>query len=138
MSGVELAIATGAGKALARSLLSPKVYDFFSTWKLDSSLLDKLEIQLNSVQALLSDAEEKLIEDNTRVDKWAQKARFAIYDAEDLLDGILADVPVGSSKVRNDIITLVESSDSVKDKLKYKLKGMLNFQVDSYWIVSPL
>uniref|UniRef100_A0A7N0RFL4 Uncharacterized protein n=1 Tax=Kalanchoe fedtschenkoi TaxID=63787 RepID=A0A7N0RFL4_KALFE len=127
MSGVELAIATGAGKALASSLLSPKVYGFFSKWKLDTALLDKLEIQLNSVEALLSDAEEKLIEENTRVDKWAQKARFAIYDAEDLLDGILADVP-GSNKVRTNIIDLVESSNSVKDKLKYKLKGIHPFK----------
>uniref|UniRef100_A0A7N0RDU7 Uncharacterized protein n=1 Tax=Kalanchoe fedtschenkoi TaxID=63787 RepID=A0A7N0RDU7_KALFE len=127
MSGVELATATGAGKALASSLLSPKVYGFFSKWKLDTALLDKLEIQLNSVEALLSDAEEKLIEENTRVDKWAQKARFAIYDAEDLLDGILADVP-GSNKVRTNIIDLVESSNSVKDKLKYKLKGIHPFK----------
>uniref|UniRef100_A0A7N0RFK8 Uncharacterized protein n=1 Tax=Kalanchoe fedtschenkoi TaxID=63787 RepID=A0A7N0RFK8_KALFE len=127
MSGVELAIATGAGKALASSLLSPKVYDFFSKWKLDTSLLDKLEIQLNSVEALLSDAEEKLIKDNTRVDKWAQKARFAIFDAEDLLDGILADVP-GSNKVRTNIIDLVESSNSFTGKLKYKLKGIHPFK----------
>uniref|UniRef100_A0A7N0REW8 Uncharacterized protein n=1 Tax=Kalanchoe fedtschenkoi TaxID=63787 RepID=A0A7N0REW8_KALFE len=127
MSGVELAIATEAAKALVSSLLSPKVYDFFSKWKLDTSLLDKLEIQLNSVEALLSDAEEKLIEDNTRVDKWAQKARFAIFDAEDLLDGILADVP-GFNKVRTNIIDLVESSNSVKDKLKYKLKGIHPFK----------
>uniref|UniRef100_A0A7N0RD50 Uncharacterized protein n=1 Tax=Kalanchoe fedtschenkoi TaxID=63787 RepID=A0A7N0RD50_KALFE len=127
MSGVELAIATGAGKALASSLLSPKVYDFFSKWKLESSLLDKLEIQLNSVEALLSDAEQKLIEENIGVDKWAQKARFAIYDAEDLLDGILADVP-GFNKVRTNIIDLVESSNSVKDKLKYKLKGIHPFK----------
>uniref|UniRef100_A0A7N0RDJ2 Uncharacterized protein n=1 Tax=Kalanchoe fedtschenkoi TaxID=63787 RepID=A0A7N0RDJ2_KALFE len=84
-------------------------------------------IQLNSVEALLSDAEEKLIEDNTRVDKWAQKARFAIFDAEDLLDGILADVP-GFNKVRTNIIDLVESSNSVKDKLKYKLKGIHPFK----------
>uniref|UniRef100_A0A7N0RFI9 Uncharacterized protein n=1 Tax=Kalanchoe fedtschenkoi TaxID=63787 RepID=A0A7N0RFI9_KALFE len=128
MSGVEVAIAIEAGKALASSLLSPKVYDFFTKWKLDTSLLDKLEIQLNSAEALLSDAEEKLIEDNTRVDKWAQKARFAIYDAEDLLDRILADVPAGSNKLRTDIMDLVEKSNSVKDKLKYKLKGIHPFK----------
>uniref|UniRef100_A0A7N0REW0 Uncharacterized protein n=1 Tax=Kalanchoe fedtschenkoi TaxID=63787 RepID=A0A7N0REW0_KALFE len=127
MSGVELAVASGAGKALASSLLSKKVIDFFSTWKLDSFLLDKLEIQLNSVEALLSDAQEKLIEENTRVEKWVQKARFAIYDAEDLLDKILADVP-GSSMLRTDIIDLVESSDSVRDKLKYKVKSIHPFK----------
>uniref|UniRef100_A0A7N0SWC5 NB-ARC domain-containing protein n=1 Tax=Kalanchoe fedtschenkoi TaxID=63787 RepID=A0A7N0SWC5_KALFE len=94
----------------------PKSYSFCMEETLDTSLLDKLEIQLNSVEALLSDAEEKLIEDNTRVDKWRRRR-----------DGILSDVP-GFNKVRTNIIDLVEINNSVKDKLKYKLKGIHPFK----------
>uniref|UniRef100_A0A7N0RD24 Uncharacterized protein n=1 Tax=Kalanchoe fedtschenkoi TaxID=63787 RepID=A0A7N0RD24_KALFE len=121
MSGIEGVLASAAFNVIFNRLLSEKVYDFFSTWKLDTTLLDQLKTQVNSVVALLHDAEEKLIEENDEVEKWAQKAMFAIYDAEDFLDKILADEP-GSNKVHAHSTSIVESNDSGKDKINYKVK----------------
>uniref|UniRef100_A0A7N0RDH5 Uncharacterized protein n=1 Tax=Kalanchoe fedtschenkoi TaxID=63787 RepID=A0A7N0RDH5_KALFE len=98
MSGLEAEVAS----AIVSALLSKEVFTFFSTWDLDTSLLDQLETQLNSVEALLRDAEEKLIERNVYVEEWVQKARFAIYDADDFLDKTLADAP-NKDKIKNKV-----------------------------------
>ena len=51
----------------------------------DKDLIDKLEIELLTADAVLSDAEEKQIT-NPKVKEWLNELKHAAYDADDLLD----------------------------------------------------
>ncbi|XP_050283514.1 putative disease resistance RPP13-like protein 1 [Quercus robur] len=61
---------------------SVPVKEFFAN---DKELIDKLEIELLTADAVLSDAEEKQIA-NTKVKEWLNDLKYAAYDADDLLD----------------------------------------------------
>ena len=89
------AIAVEIGKAFLNSAVdilikefgSPLVQGFFKRRKLDKELLEKLTETLNVVNGLLNDAEEKQITVDA-VKNWLDDIKDAVYEAEDLLDGI--------------------------------------------------
>ncbi|KAL2588309.1 hypothetical protein AAZV13_13G161900 [Glycine max] len=68
-------------------LASPQVLDFFHGKKLDETLLRKLKIKLQSIDALADDAERKQFAD-PRVRNWLLEVKDMVFDAEDLLDEI--------------------------------------------------
>nr|POE78727.1 putative disease resistance rpp13-like protein 1 [Quercus suber] len=72
---------------LFERLADPLLGVFFGEQNLDQTLLDKLNTVLLSVNAVLSDAEEKQIT-NLAVKKWVNELKDAAYHADDLLDQI--------------------------------------------------
>uniref|UniRef100_A0A7N0U301 NB-ARC domain-containing protein n=1 Tax=Kalanchoe fedtschenkoi TaxID=63787 RepID=A0A7N0U301_KALFE len=118
MTGSEAAAVVSVA---SKVLCSQGACDFFFKWKLDESLLDRLKALVNSTKSLLTVAEmRRLIQENSIRDEWFQKARFAICDAEDVLDKIFTDVQ--TEKYR-----LGDSPGSgliVKEKLRYKGKDI--------------
>ncbi|KAB1209656.1 putative disease resistance RPP13-like protein 1 [Morella rubra] len=68
-------------------IASREVIDFFRGAKLDGGLLEKLEITLLSVSAVLEDAEEKEVT-MAPVKAWLDKMKDAVYDAEQIMDEI--------------------------------------------------
>uniref|UniRef100_A0A7N0TX30 Uncharacterized protein n=1 Tax=Kalanchoe fedtschenkoi TaxID=63787 RepID=A0A7N0TX30_KALFE len=116
MSGAEQAVLSAAGKLL----FTQGAYDFFFKWKLDDSLLQRLESQVKETKRVLKVAETRQIQDDSIGDEWLKKARFAICDAEDVLDKIETDVQkeeyrLGDSPGRR---------LTVKEKLRYKGKDV--------------
>lgn len=53
----------------------------------DKDLIEKLEIELLTADAILSAAEEKQIT-NPKVEEWLNELKYAAYDADDLLDEV--------------------------------------------------
>ncbi|KAB1224840.1 putative disease resistance RPP13-like protein 1 [Morella rubra] len=74
-------------KVLFDRIASREVIDFFRGAKLDGGLLEKLEITLLSVSAVLEDAEEKEVT-MAPVKAWLDKMKDAVYDAEQIMDEI--------------------------------------------------
>ncbi|XP_021800871.1 putative disease resistance RPP13-like protein 1 [Prunus avium] len=70
---------------------SSEFVDLFRRKKLDESLVKKLEITLLGLNAVLNDAEEKQFL-NSYVKEWLDKLQDAVFDADDLLDEINAEV----------------------------------------------
>ncbi|BFG20575.1 hypothetical protein CerSpe_068490 [Prunus speciosa] len=70
---------------------SSEFVDLFRRKKLDESPVKKLEITLLSLNAVLNDAEEKQFL-NSYVKEWLDKLQDAVFDADDLLDEINAEV----------------------------------------------
>ncbi|CAJ1965406.1 unnamed protein product [Sphenostylis stenocarpa] len=70
---------------LIKQIASPEFEDFFSSRKLDISLLDELKIMLLGLNAVLNDAEEKQMTDSA-VKEWLDELKDGVLDAEDLLD----------------------------------------------------
>ncbi|OMO81253.1 cc-nbs-lrr resistance protein [Corchorus olitorius] len=68
-------------------MASPEVMDFIRGKKLEKLLEMKLKPKLMSVRAVLDDAEDKQIT-NQSVKAWLSELKDAVYDAEDLLDEI--------------------------------------------------
>ncbi|CAJ1978013.1 unnamed protein product [Sphenostylis stenocarpa] len=68
-------------------LASRQVVDFFRGRKLDQTLLSKLGIKLQSIDAVADDAEQKQFKD-ARVKVWLGAVKNAVFDAEDILDEI--------------------------------------------------
>ena len=73
--------------ALFERLASPLVRNFFGDTDFDHTLFDKMKTVLLTVNAVLSDAEEKQIT-NMAVKEWVNELKDAAYHAEDLLDEI--------------------------------------------------
>ncbi|XP_010042469.2 putative disease resistance RPP13-like protein 1 [Eucalyptus grandis] len=72
-------------------MASREVVDFFRSRKLGKGrLLQKLEAALRSANAVLDDAEEKQMT-NDSVRKWLDELKDAVYDADDLFDQIAAE-----------------------------------------------
>ncbi|KAK3415396.1 hypothetical protein EUGRSUZ_H01018 [Eucalyptus grandis] len=72
-------------------MASREVVDFFRSRKLGKGrLLQKLEVALRSANAVLDDAEEKQMT-NDSVRKWLDELKDAVYDADDLFDEIAAE-----------------------------------------------
>ncbi|XP_010026096.2 putative disease resistance RPP13-like protein 1 [Eucalyptus grandis] len=72
-------------------MASREVVDFFRSRKLGKGrLLQKLEVALLSANAVLDDADEKQMT-NDSVRKWLDELKDAVYDADDLFDEIAAE-----------------------------------------------
>ncbi|KAJ1413507.1 Virus X resistance protein-like, coiled-coil domain [Sesbania bispinosa] len=77
-------------------LASTDIVDYFRGRKLNEKLLNKLNIMLLSIGALVDDAEQKQIR-NPRMKAWVDAVKDAVFDAEDLLDEI--DIHVSQCKL---------------------------------------
>uniref|UniRef100_A0A7N0U3Z4 NB-ARC domain-containing protein n=1 Tax=Kalanchoe fedtschenkoi TaxID=63787 RepID=A0A7N0U3Z4_KALFE len=86
----------------------------------EKSLLDRLKTLLNSTKTLLIVAEMREIQENSIGDEWFKKARFAICDAEDVLDEIFTDIQTEEYRMGDSpgIVNIV------KEKLRYKGKDV--------------
>ncbi|CAL8115519.1 unnamed protein product [Prunus armeniaca] len=78
-------------QVLCEKIGSREFRDLFRGKKLDESLVKKLKITLLSLNAVLNDAEEKQFT-NTYVKEWLDELQDAVFDADDLLDEINAEV----------------------------------------------
>ncbi|KAJ7947243.1 Disease resistance protein [Quillaja saponaria] len=90
-------------------MASPDVSNFIRGKKLDHKLLERLEITLHSVNAVLNDAEKKQIRD-PEVKRWLDRLTDAVYEADDLLDEISTKAKT-KKKVRSFISTNFGSYD---------------------------
>ncbi|XP_021813003.1 putative disease resistance RPP13-like protein 1 [Prunus avium] len=91
MALVGEAILSASVQVLFDKIGSSEFVDLFRRKKLDESLVKKLEITLLSLNAVLNDAEEKQFL-NSYVKEWLDKLQDAVFDADDLLDEINAEV----------------------------------------------
>ncbi|KAB2604109.1 disease resistance RPP13-like protein 1 [Pyrus ussuriensis x Pyrus communis] len=87
MALVGEALLSGSIKVLCEKIASGLFINFFRARRLDHSLMDKLRVTLNTLQAVLNDAEEKQIV-NPAVEVWLNDLKDAVFDAEDLVDEI--------------------------------------------------
>uniref|UniRef100_A0A7N0TYE8 Uncharacterized protein n=1 Tax=Kalanchoe fedtschenkoi TaxID=63787 RepID=A0A7N0TYE8_KALFE len=118
MAGPEVAFTSAAIKVL----FTQGAYDFFFKWKLDDSLLNRLKTMVNSTKTLLTVAEmRQQIQENFIIDEWFKRARFAICDAEDVLDKIFTDVQKEEYRMGDSPGTGL----IVKEKLRYKGKDIV-------------
>uniref|UniRef100_A0A7N0RHX9 NB-ARC domain-containing protein n=1 Tax=Kalanchoe fedtschenkoi TaxID=63787 RepID=A0A7N0RHX9_KALFE len=115
-SGVEQLAAAAAGKLLS----TQGAHDFFFKWKLDDSLLQRLKSLVGRTKKILKVAETRQIQENSTGDEWLEKARFAICDAEDVLDKIFTDVQKEEYRLGDSRGTCL----TVKEKLRYKGKDV--------------
>uniref|UniRef100_A0A7N0U2Q3 NB-ARC domain-containing protein n=1 Tax=Kalanchoe fedtschenkoi TaxID=63787 RepID=A0A7N0U2Q3_KALFE len=116
MSGLEQAVVETACKILC----SKGAHDFFFKWQLDESLLDRLKDKVKTTKDLLKVAGMRQIQENSIGDEWFTKARFAICDAEDVLDKIFTDVQKEEYRMGDSPGTCL----IVKEKLRYKGKDI--------------
>jgi hypothetical protein len=112
-------------------MASGEFLEIFRGRKLSEGLLHKLKISLLSMSALHEDAEEMQLT-NPAVKAWLDELKDAVYDAEDILDGIAtellqrkldAEFQTTASKVRNCISTSL--SPFVKE-VEPKIKEVLD------------
>ncbi|KAG4909269.1 hypothetical protein JHK87_055385 [Glycine soja] len=83
------ALISASVEILTKRIASREFRDFFSSRKLNISVLDEL-MKLLALNAVLNDAEEKQITD-LAVKEWLEELKDAVLDAEDLLDEINTD-----------------------------------------------
>nr|VDD46411.1 unnamed protein product [Brassica oleracea] len=74
-------------QALFQTLMSGPFKSFFKRRELNECVLERLNIALLTISAVLIDAEEKQIT-NPSVEKWVNELRDVVYHAEDALDDI--------------------------------------------------
>uniref|UniRef100_A0A7N1A827 Uncharacterized protein n=1 Tax=Kalanchoe fedtschenkoi TaxID=63787 RepID=A0A7N1A827_KALFE len=117
MTGPELVIASAA----SRVLCSQGGCDFFFKCNLDEFLIDRLKAQVNHIKALLKVAEMRQIQENSIGEEWFTKTRFAICDAEDMLEKIATE----AEKVKYRMGDSPGTINIVKEKLKYKGKDIV-------------
>ncbi|CAL9004684.1 unnamed protein product [Prunus brigantina] len=91
MALVGEAFLSASVQVLCDKIGSREFRDLFRGKKLDESLVKKLKITLLSLNAMLNDAEEKQFT-NTYVKEWLDELQDAVFDADDLLDEINAEV----------------------------------------------
>ncbi|CAN6558907.1 unnamed protein product [Malus baccata var. baccata] len=87
MALVGEALLSGSIQVLCKKIASGEFVDFFRARRLNHSLMDKLKVTLNTLQAVLNDAEEKQIV-NPAVGVWLNDLKDAVFYAEDLVDEI--------------------------------------------------
>ncbi|XP_016652537.1 PREDICTED: LOW QUALITY PROTEIN: putative disease resistance RPP13-like protein 1 [Prunus mume] len=91
MALVGEAILSASVQVLFDKIGSSEFVDLFRRKKLDESLVKKLKITLLSLNAVLNDAEEKQFT-NAYVKEWLDELQDAVFDADNLLDEINAEV----------------------------------------------
>ncbi|KAI5342560.1 hypothetical protein L3X38_010435 [Prunus dulcis] len=91
MALVGEAFLSASVQVLCEKIGSREFRDLFRGKKLDESLVKKLKITLLSLNAVLNDAEEKQFT-NTYVKEWLDELQDAVFDADDLLDEVNAEV----------------------------------------------
>jgi len=111
---------------LLQKIVSEGFLDFIRSTKLDVALLEKLNVTLLSLQAVLHDAEEKQIT-NPAVKKWLDMLRDAVFQADDLFDEINTEAL--RRKVEGEDETQTASTKVLK-KLSYHFK-MFNRKINS-------
>ncbi|KAF7138534.1 hypothetical protein RHSIM_Rhsim07G0209600 [Rhododendron simsii] len=110
----------GAFNVLLDRLSSPELIKFFRGWKLDKSLLKKLELTLLELNKVLNDAEEKQIRDRA-VKAWLDELKDAVYHAEDLVDEI------GTEALRNKVdAEYPRGRQSLQDSLISTFTGLFD------------
>ncbi|KAL5150667.1 putative disease resistance RPP13-like protein 1 [Glycine soja] len=111
-------------------LASPQVLDFFHGKKLDETLLRKLKIKLQSIDALADDAERKQFAD-PRVRNWLLEVKDMVFDAEDLLDEIQHESSKWELEAESESQTYtgVRKVPAHLGKLKYLQVSMSPFKV---------
>ncbi|KAB2616466.1 disease resistance RPP13-like protein 1 [Pyrus ussuriensis x Pyrus communis] len=87
MALVGQALLSGSIQVLCEKIASGEFVDFFRARRLNHSLMDKLKVTLNTLHAVLNDAEEKQIV-NPAVRLWLKDLKDAVFYAEDLVDEI--------------------------------------------------
>ncbi|XP_048425332.1 putative disease resistance RPP13-like protein 1 [Pyrus x bretschneideri] len=87
MALVGQALLSGSIQVLCEKIASREFVDFFRARRLNHSLMDKLKVTLNTLHAVLNDAEEKQIV-NLAVGVWLNDLKDAVFYAEDLVDEI--------------------------------------------------
>ncbi|XP_068310759.1 putative disease resistance RPP13-like protein 1 [Pyrus communis] len=87
MALVGQALLSGSIQVLCEKIASGEFVDFFRARRLNHSLMDKLKVTLNTLHAVLNDAEEKQIV-NPAVGVWLNDLKDAVFYAEDLVDEI--------------------------------------------------
>ncbi|KAK3223805.1 hypothetical protein Dsin_010830 [Dipteronia sinensis] len=101
-------------------LASQQVIDFFKKEVFDVTVLERLNMILLTINAVLIDAEEKQIT-NQFVKDWVDQVKDAAYNAEDLLDEIatVASVQsaVSNNQVRNNT-SIIKICNGFKDELE--------------------
>ncbi|KAL4612488.1 hypothetical protein ACB092_08G202900 [Castanea dentata] len=116
---------------LLLDLASQEVVKFIRGRKVSDTLLTKLKISCLTLSKVLNDAEEREITDKI-VKEWLDELKDAVYQAEDLLDGIAtealrcqveAEFVTCTSKVRNFIST---SFDQFGRKLESKIQAVVD------------
>ncbi|KRH65484.1 hypothetical protein GLYMA_03G039300v4 [Glycine max] len=120
-------------------LASPEFVHLILGKKLSKKLLQKLEITLRVVGAVLDDAEKKQTT-NTNVKHWLNDLKDAVYEADDLLDHVFTKA-ANQNKVRNffsrfsdrkigskleDIVVTLESHLKLKESLDLKESAVEN------------
>uniref|UniRef100_A0A7N0U2P2 Uncharacterized protein n=1 Tax=Kalanchoe fedtschenkoi TaxID=63787 RepID=A0A7N0U2P2_KALFE len=115
-TGLEQLAAAAASKLFS----TQGAYDFFFKWELDGSLLQRLESLVGRTKKILKVAETRQIQEDSIGDEWLKKARFAICDAEDVLDKIFTD----DQKEKYRLGDSPGHCLTVKEKLRYKGKDV--------------
>ncbi|GAB4839568.1 hypothetical protein Ancab_039889 [Ancistrocladus abbreviatus] len=77
----------GLFNVLLDRLFSPEMKHFLIGRDSTALLIDKLQLQMLAIGAVLYEAEKKR-HDNPSANKWLQMLKDAIFDAEDLIDEI--------------------------------------------------
>ncbi|XWS50287.1 hypothetical protein CRYUN_Cryun12cG0075300 [Craigia yunnanensis] len=120
------AFETASAGLLLNKLVTQDVIDYLMKWKIDTSLLQKLDLALLHIKAVLNHAEERQFNDPD-VKAWLEEVKDVTYDAEDLMDEIANGVLESrnnTNKVRNFLYDSVNASDSVKEGIDFKMKDI--------------
>ncbi|XP_019455017.1 PREDICTED: putative disease resistance RPP13-like protein 1 [Lupinus angustifolius] len=78
-------------------LLSPEALNLIQGKKLDQHLVQRLKTSLLAAEALVTDAEMKQFHDEN-IKTWLDSLKYAVYDADDLLDLILTQAATQNKK----------------------------------------
>ncbi|XP_039686081.1 putative disease resistance RPP13-like protein 1 [Medicago truncatula] len=120
------ALLSASLELLLKKIVAEDFVDFIRSTKLDVALLEKLNVTLLSLQAVLHDAEEKQIT-NPAVKQWLDLLRDAVFEADDLFDEINTEAL--RRKVEGEDETQTASTKVLK-KLSYHFK-MFNRKINS-------
>lgn len=116
----------------------PAVVKFFKKSKTSDLLLRRLKISLLSIDAVLSDAEEKQLR-NASVREWMQELKEIVFDADDVMDKICTYAKIGEVIMNPNFTAFVNLHDAeieqkVQDIIErldliIKQKNMLQLQM---------